>query len=84
MLHGVKHSVKHLKLEVKMNKKRKENWEYIFSFKNAEGEEFAGDTRRLKVWGGWIFNTWSKNYDGHVVSESSCFIPDPEHKWEIK
>lgn len=52
-------------------------WEFLF-----ENEHTVGDSRRLKVYGGWIFNTWAK-HDGQVVSESCCFIPDPEHKWTI-
>ena len=56
----------------------KSKWEYVF-----ENNHTVGDTRRLKVFGGWVFNTWSKDHDGDVVSECACFIPDPEHKWEI-
>ncbi len=55
-----------------------EDWERL----KSEGD-FPPDSRRLKVFGGWVFNTWSVNSDRDIVSESSCFIPDPTHAWKI-
>ena len=58
------------------NKKWSSNWEKI-----------DWETMRLKVPGGWIVNHVSDNGkmsqtpEHQIVSESSCFVPDPEHKW---
>lgn len=46
-------------------------------------EEFLDDKcRRMKVFGGWIFEDFSQSGDGGDRI-SICFIPDPEHKWEL-
>jgi len=52
---------------------------------SKEWEYFEKGTRRMKVFGGWIFNTysWDSN-DGEVKSEALCFVPDPKHEWVIK
>jgi len=54
-------------------------WETIFS-KVISDEHFAF-TERVKVIGGWI--VLNKIYAKGVGHESSVFVPDPEHKWEI-
>ena len=59
--------------------KIKPNWEHLLDSGTS-----MGDCRRMKVIGGWVFNTWTKDIEGEIVSESACFIPDPEHKWEVK
>lgn len=45
-------------------------------------------TSRLKVHGGWIFHSFFIEEDGMVrmkaSSETSCFIPDPNHEWELE
>jgi hypothetical protein len=56
-------------------------------------EEIDVFHRRAKVIGGWLFKStiWQKGttyMDVQVtyptpISESICFIPDPEYKWEI-
>ncbi len=40
-------------------------------------------TERAKVIGGWIVRTICWDGDYQCQSESSVFIPDPEHKWKI-
>ena len=44
-------------------------WEAI----NKKGGAF-----RLKVHGGWIFT------DGYEGSIMCCFVPDPNHEWELE
>ena len=45
----------------------------------------SGWTKRLKVPGGWIVNTYSVmdsiDDSASSVSESTCFYPDPSHEW---
>lgn len=47
---------------------------------NPEWEELGSQTRRMKVFGGWVVNSYSNEFR----TESSVFVPDAEHKWEIK
>jgi len=54
--------------------KIKPEWEFL------EGCQ----ARRMKVFGGWVFETWAYDNDKVIVADTVCFIPDPEHKWEIK
>jgi hypothetical protein len=61
------------------------NWE-IFS--NNETPIRYEKTKRIKVPGGWIINTWHTGSDGHEkypssISEGLCFFPDPAHEWEV-
>lgn len=51
-----------------------------------EWEKLDNDTRRVKVIGGWIVQTkiFEEGSRGVMISESSVFIPDAEHKWEIE
>ena len=53
-------------------------WETILS----EGDvTWASRTVRARVYGGWIVMTTSTlNYQ---LSQSSIFVPDPKHKWEV-
>lgn len=37
-----------------------------------------GRTRRAKVIGGWIVNTWAD------ASEGLVFVPDQNHEWKVK
>lgn len=57
-------------------------WQLIYS--NYEGLQHS-QTTRAKVIGGWIVNqtTWTNTSESIAVSESSVFVPDPEHKWEV-
>jgi hypothetical protein len=38
---------------------------------------------RAKVMGGWVFCTFSKHSE-NTFTESSVFISDPFHQWEIE
>lgn len=40
-------------------------------------------THRLRVFGGWIVKHVSYYYH-ESVSESSVFVPDPNHEWDLK
>ena len=54
-----------------------------------EWEEIARSTYRLKVLEGWIvLHQTSRELSGGcepavALSESMCFVPDPDHNWEI-
>jgi len=52
---------------------REFNWESV-------GEQ----SRRAKTPTGWIVNTWSYDYDGNIVCESMCFVPDEKHEWILE
>ncbi len=54
-------------------------WEEIARNKMAV---HGSSTTRVKVIGGWIVNsyTWVKDSG---ISESSIFVPDAHHRWEI-
>ena len=56
-------------------------WEEI---RTNNSPDSLPNCRRMKVFGGWIFDTWIYNDEGRAISCSAVFIPDPEHKWEIK
>jgi len=66
-------------------------WEKIHEQK--EEKVFWFGTYRAKVFGGWIvrnfdltkhqYNNLRPEYLGST-SESSVFVPDPNHKWEIE
>jgi hypothetical protein len=53
----------------------------------------SGDSQRTKVYGGWIVKTiencMTKMHndmsasDGYEWRISTCFVPDPNHEWEI-
>lgn len=38
------------------------------------------DCRRMKVFGGWIFESYSNEWG----TMSCCFIQDMNHEWEIE
>ena len=40
-------------------------------------------TNRLKVYGGWIVRTIYFEREPDIFSESSVFVPDPQHEWSI-
>ena len=47
-----------------------------------EWEQIADHCHRLKVYGGWIVESWA------VTGNSGdriglCFVPDPQHYWEM-
>jgi len=55
--------------------------------KLAAGDDGSGSWR-VKVIGGWIFNNLTMintHQDGtqRMATETSVFIPDPEHQWTI-
>ena len=59
-------------------------WEDIFF--TAENEAYGSGgarTIRGKVPGGWIVDHLVWNDDKEVQSQSSVFVPDPNHEWEI-
>lgn len=56
-----------------------------------EWEEVVDDatdhftTHRAKIFGGWLVRTdefWRDDFFG-CQSESTCFVPDPNHEWVI-
>jgi hypothetical protein len=49
-------------------------------------EQIAEDTRRARVFGGWIVQNllFKEGERGVFMSESSVFIPDLKHEWSIK
>lgn len=52
-------------------------------------ENIAYDTQRLKVFGGWIVAvTYSTSYFIRLTEATKrlamCFVPDPQHEWELK
>lgn len=62
--------------------KMKFEWEKICSHGDMA-------TMRARVFGGWIVRTvcWTKEWTANVmrgVAESSVFVPDPKHEWEIE
>jgi hypothetical protein len=56
------------------------NWELM-----ETNESTLFSTFRAKVFGGWIVRTVEYSYEVDTVSasESSVFIADPLHEWEI-
>jgi len=47
--------------------------------------EYIDDFRaRARVFGGWIVETFLSDGHGNDLSVSSCFVPDPEHLWELE
>lgn len=57
-------------------------WEEIYSVLGRWGNKTVS-TYRAKVFGGWVVLNENCSGDSEV-SNTSCFIPDPEHKWNIK
>jgi hypothetical protein len=60
--------------------KIKTEWECIMKPSRTE------DVSRAKVFGGWVVRTIC-THTGNVntaISESSIFVPDPNHEWEIE
>lgn len=54
-------------------------WEHI-----GKSREF--NTYRARVYGGWVLNTCTRiqfNAD-LLLSETTVFIPDPEHNWSLE
>ncbi len=57
-----------------------------------EWEDIDEENQRAKVFGGWIVKTHESVYhpengfgasgDGFDWRVSTCFVPDPEYKWE--
>lgn len=45
-------------------------------------ENIENDTRRAKVIGGWIVNSWY--FTEEAISDTTVFVPDKYHKWKIK
>jgi hypothetical protein len=54
-------------------------WKTIFS---EAGAGCSSRTIRAKVHGGWIVITTS-HMDFRIV-QSSVFVPDPKHDWEVE
>ena len=44
----------------------------------------CNDFSRLKIHGGWIVYSCSKDDCGIVTAESMTYVPDPKHEWIIK
>ena len=47
-------------------------------------ESITDNSTRLKVPGGWIYITFWQNQSHSSLSLSTCFIPDPNHEWELE
>lgn len=60
---------------------KRAEWENIT--KTVISDKFSRYVDRLKVSGGWLVNS-ATTYKESQVCESMCFVPDPEHKWEIE
>ena len=46
--------------------------------------EYIDDFRvRAKVFGGWIVETILRNTNQEELSVAICFVPDPNHEWEL-
>lgn len=59
-----------------MRKRLEWNWEMLDKYQfNA--------THRAKVIGGWLVHHHSQNLE-LGMSETMCFVPDPDHEWTIK
>jgi len=64
-------------------------WETIDQYKWNDNEEDESEDKagfynqRVKVFGGWIMRIlcWDQQYN--LQSESSVFVPDPNHEWEV-
>lgn len=61
-------------------------WEQI---KIHRGDDSTISICRVKVIGGWVFNTSTvQKKPGRdewvATSESNVFIPDPNHEWKIE
>lgn len=54
-------------------------WEVIIY---RDNNEFGNSTHRLKVFGGWMVSHFA--WDHGMQSESSIFVPDPNHEWRLK
>ncbi len=48
-----------------------ENWERI-----------AEHCQRLKVWGGWVVESWAVTGEGGDRI-ALCFVPDEKHEWKL-
>ena len=51
------------------------------------GLDYTNKLTRLKVIGGWLLCrscSGSGRMPDNFQNQSMCFIPDPEHKWEIE
>ena len=48
-------------------------------------EDLDNSSRRIKVIGGWIVQTkiFEESKRGVMISESSVFVADRDHEWEI-
>jgi hypothetical protein len=61
--------------------KIKFEWEIIHSF-YFKSLGYSHQTKRAKVLGGWILSS-DYFYENTGCSQSSIFISDPQHRWEI-
>lgn len=57
-------------------------WEVLLRFRDCSSNGFFSE--RAKVFGGWIVRNvfWDNEYNQQ--SESSIFVPDPNHEWRIE
>lgn len=63
--------------------KIKFEWECIYT-KVGENKVAGIVTNRAKVLGGWMVRTITWSGTEVHCSESSVFVPDPTHLWEIE
>lgn len=70
--------------------KIKFEWKVIKKYYDERGD-VSLYLARSKVIGGWILKEVQKHYMAHGMgngmghyTKSTCFIPDPNHEWEIE
>jgi hypothetical protein len=58
-------------------------WEILREFMSNNFATAGSNNTRAKVFGGWIVRTfcWDEKYN--MQSESSVFVPDAKHEWEV-
>src|SRR5437763_1647237 len=56
-------------------------WEVLVNHHDSPSGGF--NTLRAKVFGGWVLKHMCWCNENNVQSESSVFIPDPNHEWEF-
>jgi hypothetical protein len=58
-----------------------DEWERIV---DSEYDNAGFLTERLKVFGGWMVINLSWDDNKHTESQSSIFVPDPNHEWSLE
>lgn len=56
-------------------------WEKISLKETDAGTK---STMRLKIFGGWMVSNCIYNNSNDLHTESSIFVPDPNHEWSLE